>query len=139
MKPRIALIAATIVLFAGTALAQEIKKAPAPYTTPASGKDMYMAYCASCHGQDAKGKGPAAPALKVAPPDLTLLARHNGGKYPELRVYSFIQGETMLPAHGSKEMPVWGPVFRSLDARDKGVVHLRITNLTRYIESLQVK
>ena len=35
-----------------------IKHVPAPYTNPSSGKEMYNAYCASCHGLDGKGDGP---------------------------------------------------------------------------------
>jgi hypothetical protein len=44
------------------------------------GADLFRAYCASCHGRDAKGHGPAAPALKATVPDLTVLAKNNGGR-----------------------------------------------------------
>ena len=44
-----------------------MKRVPAPYTRASSGKDMYLAYCASCHGKDGKGNGPAASALKSVP------------------------------------------------------------------------
>ena len=116
-----------------------VKKGPAPYTTPSSGKEMYQAYCASCHGPDGKGDGPAAPALKVPPSDLTQIAAKNGGKFPQSHVYEIIRGEANLPAHGSAEMPVWGPVFRSISGGHQAEVQLRINNLTQYVESLQKK
>jgi hypothetical protein len=40
----------------------------------------------------------------------------------------------MTPAHGSVEMPVWGPIFRQL-----GNEQLRIVNLRKHVESLQVR
>ena len=48
----------------------EIKKVPITNVDPTSGEQMYVSYCAACHGRDGKGYGPAAPALKTAPPDL---------------------------------------------------------------------
>jgi mono/diheme cytochrome c family protein len=64
----------------------EIKHVPATYTSPSSGKEMYNAYCASCHGADGKGDGPAAPALKAPPTNLTTLAAKNGGAFPAAHV-----------------------------------------------------
>jgi hypothetical protein len=100
---------------------------------------MYTAYCAVCHGTDAKGGGPAASALKTAPTDLTLLAKNNGGKYPEMKVSSAIRGEGGPPAHGSKDMPVWGSLFWSMSAGHEGELQQRVSNLPHYIESLQAK
>jgi mono/diheme cytochrome c family protein len=100
---------------------------------------MYTAYCAVCHGADGKGGGPAASALKVPPTDLTLLAKNNGGKYPAIKVSSTIHGEGGLPAHGSKDMPVWGSLFWSLSRGHEAEVQQRVSNLTKYIESLQAK
>jgi mono/diheme cytochrome c family protein len=117
----------------------QIKKVPAPYTSPSSGKDMYVAYCASCHGQDGMGNGPAAPALKARPTDLTILAVKNGGKFPDAHIAEIIKGDTITAAHGNKEMPVWGPVFRSLDRHDPAQEQMRIHNLTTYLESIQQK
>ena len=117
----------------------EIKHATASPTSAASGKEMFKAYCASCHGEDAKGDGPAAAALKQAPIDLTALAKTNGGKYPALRVTSVLRGQATLAAHGSQEMPVWGAVFWKMSGGHEGEVQQRISNLNRYIESLQVK
>jgi mono/diheme cytochrome c family protein len=116
-----------------------IKHVPAPYTTPASGKEMFDAYCASCHGTDAKGDGPAAPALKMPTTNLTSLAVKNGGVYPAAHVAAVIQGDAMMPAHGSKDMPVWGPIFMSIGGHSAAGVQLRIRNLTAYLETLQVK
>ncbi len=116
-----------------------IKHVPIKNTSPVSGTEMYKAYCAVCHGTDGKGGGPAASALKVPPTDLTLLSKNNGGKYPALKVESAIRGESSLPAHGSKEMPVWGALFWSMSSGHESEVQQRVSNLTRYIESLQAK
>lgn len=117
----------------------EIKHVPAPTTSPASGEEMFVSYCASCHGKDAKGNGPAANALNKAPADLTGLARKNGGKYPEMRVTSILRGEAKVVAHGTQEMPVWGPVFWHMSQGHPEEVQQRIANLNTYIKSLQAK
>ncbi len=141
MTVRLSLCAASIVMFATItfSLAQEtkIKKGPAPYTSAASGQQMYESYCASCHGKNAQGDGPAAPALKVPPPNLTDLAKRNSGKFPDAHVSAVIRGEAAMPAHGSSEMPVWGPVFHSISGGRPAEVQLRVANLTKYIQSLQ--
>jgi mono/diheme cytochrome c family protein len=116
-----------------------IKHVPIKATSPTSGKEMYTAYCAVCHGTDLKGGGPAASALKTAPTNLTLLAKSNGGKYPEMKVSAAIHGEGGTPAHGSKEMPIWGSLFWSMSAGHEGEVQQRVANLTHYIESQQAK
>jgi mono/diheme cytochrome c family protein len=100
---------------------------------------MYTTYCAVCHGTDGKGGGPAASALKVPPADLTTLSKNNGGKYPALRVTSAIRGDSDHPAHGTKEMPVWGSLFWGMSHGHTGEVQQRVANLTEYIESLQAK
>ncbi len=100
------------------------------------GSDLFHVYCASCHGADAKGNGPVAPALKVKVPDLTILAKQNGGKFPEARVRKTITGDDVMAAHGSREMPVWAPVFHQIEEDvDRGYV--RLENLVKYLESIQ--
>ncbi|MGA7412388.1 MAG: cytochrome c [Bryobacteraceae bacterium] len=118
-----------------------VKKGPPPVTSPASGQEMYKAYCAACHGVDGKGNGPAAESLKTAPTDLTQLTVKNNGKFPNAEVYTAIKGDPNMPtaAHGSTTMPVWGTVFSSMNQHSDTVVHLRIANLVHYIESMQVK
>lgn len=117
----------------------EVKHVPAPTTSPASGREMFKAYCAPCHGDKGKGDGPAAGALKTPPSDLTQLAKNNGGKFPAERVASILRGQGTVTAHGNKEMPVWGPVFWQMSHGHETEVQQRIVNLTRYIESLQEK
>jgi mono/diheme cytochrome c family protein len=116
-----------------------IQHVPIQPTSAASGKEMFNTYCAVCHGSDGKGNGPAASALKTPPADLTVLSKNNGGKYPGLKVSSAIRGDVTVPAHGSKEMPVWGRLFGSMSGGHDSEVVQRIANLNRYIESLQVK
>jgi mono/diheme cytochrome c family protein len=104
-----------------------------------SGRDSFEFYCSSCHGLTGKGDGPVAPALKMPPADLTALTRQNRGTFPRDRLIFFVTGTGReLPAHGSSDMPVWGPIFRSLDPSDVRV-KLRIDNVVTYIETLQVK
>jgi mono/diheme cytochrome c family protein len=117
----------------------QLKKDPAKVTSAASGKEMFTSYCASCHGLDGKGSGPAAKALTAAPSDLTALARQNGGKYPSDKVAAILRGQTNLMPHGDQEMPVWGPVFRQMSGGHDAEVQMRIANLNRYMESLQAK
>jgi mono/diheme cytochrome c family protein len=113
----------------------KIKKAPARNTSSTNGVEMYRAYCAPCHGRTGRGDGPAAPALKNKPADLTTLARDHGGTFSNKDFEDRIGGTGMAAAHGSSEMPVWGPIFRDLPGNDK----LRVYNLKQYIDSLQVK
>ena len=140
MSHKKAFVILILMLMAGlSAVAQQIKKVPARYTSPVSGKAMYMNQCAACHGAEAKGNGPAATALKTPPTDLTVLAKNNNGKFPANHVYSSIVGDLNVPAHGSPEMPMWGNVYRSMSSGHDAEVQQRISNLTRYLESLQVK
>jgi mono/diheme cytochrome c family protein len=123
------------------ALAQqnEIKRVPIARTSASSGHEMYATYCAACHGKEGRGNGPAAEALKVPPADLTALAKKNEGKYPSDHVSSTIKGDLEMPAHGSREMPVWGNLFWQLSQGHTSEVQLRVSNLNTYIESLQEK
>lgn len=116
-----------------------IKHVTIAATSPASGKEMYTAYCAVCHGTDGKGAGPAAAALNTPPTDLTVLSKNDGGKYPAMKVASTIRGTADLPAHGSKEMPVWGALFWGMSNGHEGEVQQRVVNLSDYIETLQAK
>ena len=117
-----------------------IKKVPAQAINSVEGKDNYQEYCAVCHGTDAKGNGPAAPALKIPPADLTTIAKRRKGVFPSVEVRSIIEGSPEMTAHGNREMPMWGSVFRSVGAgTDDRTALLRVQNLVKYLETLQVK
>jgi mono/diheme cytochrome c family protein len=133
------LIAVALVAGAQEQSQKVIKHVPVKATSAASGQEMFTTYCAVCHGLDGKGGGPAAQALRVPPPDLTTLSKRNNGQYPALRVSSTLRGEAELPAHGSKDMPVWGRLFWSMSGGHSSEVQQRVVNLNKYIESLQGK
>jgi mono/diheme cytochrome c family protein len=102
------------------------------------GPALYDAYCAVCHGLDGKGTGPLAKSFKAAPPDLTRIAARNQGKFPLDRLQKIISGEVALAAgHGTREMPVWGPIFSQI-AWDQDLGRVRIYNVAKHIEKLQV-
>ena len=104
------------------------------------GEQLFHSYCAPCHGADAKGRGPAASALKTAPADLTAIATRNGGTFPRARLIRYVaEGEPSIPAHGSKTMPVWGPNFVALDPGSFKPVSQRIEDVVAYVESIQAK
>jgi mono/diheme cytochrome c family protein len=105
----------------------------------ASGKRTYMEYCASCHGEDAKGMGPAASALKTPPSDLTTLAMRHAGKFPEDYVSEIVRLGKPIRTHGSTDMPVWGPIFNVRDKFNEVAVRRRIKNLCAYLATLQEK
>jgi mono/diheme cytochrome c family protein len=111
-------------------------------STPADdGKQMYLSYCASCHGPDGRGNGPTAAALKAAPVDLTQLSKNNKGVYPAEHVIATLKFGVQNSAHGSKAMPVWGPALKAADSPSGTQERqaLRITNLVKYVETLQAK
>jgi cytochrome c553 len=117
----------------------QIKREPAVAINSIEGKDTYAAYCAVCHGRTGTGNGPAAPALKVAPADLTRLAARQGGEYNPVVVERMILGTgKTMPAHGDLDMPIWGPVFHSM-TNSKGIEALRLHNLVSYLKSIQAK
>lgn len=122
--------------------APKIENVPIERTSATSGSEMYATYCAVCHGADGRGNGPAAAALKTHPADLTQLSKKNGGTFPAAHVASTLQFGVETPAHGNKDMPIWGDLFQSLNtgARGSGAqTKLRISNLTKYIETIQQK
>ena len=146
-KGQFGLLAAILFCATSVGFAQQtqIKEEPIQHTSPASGEQMYNAYCAVCHGKTGEGNGPAASALKVPPANLTTMAKQNNGKFPMERVISILRFGTQEPtAHGTSKMPIWGPLFSSLQSSsmrgpNSPEVSMRISNLARYIEKLQKK
>ena len=109
-----------------------------PPILPVAGVSIFQNYCAPCHGLDGRGGGPVAAALRSEVPDLTRLAQRNGGVFPTLHVRrSIMLGEDeLIPAHGSRTMPIWGPVFHEIDF-DRDLGNVKLENITKYLESIQ--
>ena len=139
-------IAATTVAVATLAQAQQ---APATKTFD-RGKYEYEAHCAVCHGLSGKGDGPFAQQLQsaAAVPDLTELSRKNNGVFPFMHVYETIDGTHSVTWHGTRQMPVWGPRYKSeageslyddFRADPEVFVRARILALSEYIYRLQAK
>ena len=119
----------------GAAQAQTtIKKVPIKPTSVSDGKQMFDSYCAVCHGKDGKGNGPATKALTKAPTDLTKISARNGGAFPDVKVRRFIEGLDEVAAHGTRDMPMWGDLFRS---SNRDMDQLRIKVLSDYLKSMQ--
>jgi len=112
------------------------------------GRREFERSCAACHGSVGKGDGPLTGLLKKNPPDLTRLSLNNEGVFPFQRLYQVIEGED-LPAHGSREMPIWGLEYRLEDGQyhfdsitpydARALVRSRILGLLEYINRLQVR
>jgi mono/diheme cytochrome c family protein len=104
------------------------------------GSEVYQRRCASCHGVDARGHGPASGALKVPPSDLTQIAHRRGGKFPDSEIALFIDGRFDLPAHGSRDMPIWGARLGEAipeSSLAEEVVRGKIATLIEYLKSIQ--
>ena len=140
---RCIMIGSALLLAACAANAQtgETTKAQAqlPPSYVMSGPEMFKQYCAACHGTGAKGDGPAAYALKIPPANLTTLTKRHGGKFPTDYVTAVLRFGPGITAHGSTDMPTWGPLFQILDKQNERAVQQRIKNLTDYLASLQEK
>jgi len=128
-----------------TAIAQVT---PAPPQSPSlilrsvSGRDLYEFYCAPCHGRDGAGDGSVARSLSGPVPDLRLLTQRNGGTFPRARAEAFVAHGSNAPAvdaHGTTDMPIWGPIFRALDPSSDAMTAVRIANVVDYLDVLQKK
>lgn len=134
---RLTLLAAAGLMLAAPLFAQTtIKREPIKPIADVSGPATFNAYCTVCHGPAGKGDGPVAKALTKAPADLTQITKRHNGKFPANAIKMEIGGETTVAAHGNRDMPIWGPVFRSAEGTAS---ELRLKNLVDYLESIQAK
>jgi mono/diheme cytochrome c family protein len=124
---RAAILAGTIGGFSTYGLAEDIDL----------GKTEYEAACAACHGRTGKGDGPVSEELRTKPPDLTFISGRNGGVFPADFLHRVIDGRKTLRAHGTYEMPVWGPAFLRSGSED--AVRGRILAIIAYLRSIQLK
>jgi len=142
MLNRLLVIVVAATLATGMSYADQSKSKvtiPVTKTSAASGKLMYSSYCAPCHGVDGRGEGPVASALRTPPMDLTMLSRNNHEKFPDTHIVSVLQNGAEIPSHGTAEMPVWGPILGKMNQSNPQDRLLRISNLSRYLETMQVK
>jgi mono/diheme cytochrome c family protein len=134
------LLAVAVCSACATAREKPLIPAPDPALVEV-GAELFATYCASCHGVDARGDGPAASALRIPPTDLTRIAARSGGVFPESSTAMLIDGRFDLPAHGSREMPIWGTrLADQIPGMATGeVARGQITSLVEYLKSLQVE
>ncbi len=129
------LLLATVIVAAQRGASPPAGPALAPQSL--TGSTSFDLYCASCHGRGGAGNGPVASALRVRPADLTQLTKRHHGTFPREQVRAYIEGTTRQPpAHGTTDMPVWGPAFRGLETSDARA-RVRLDNLVAFVESLQ--
>lgn len=138
MKASIVLVSLTLVVAAcSTVQPQQRNVSQMP------GLEMYQTFCASCHGVGGKGDGPVAPLVKIGVPDLTRIAQRDGGEFPTEDVKRTIDGRFDRPAHGPRDMPVWGWQFYNSttmnDANERARVDALIGGLVDYLRSIQVE
>ena len=105
-----------------------------------SGEELYVRFCASCHGSQAQGDGPVSRSLNVAVPDLTRITSRYG-QFPAGLIRDVIDGRGIdKRAHGTREMPVWGYEFwveEGGDANAQRAVRDAINKLVEHLRSIQ--
>jgi cytochrome c553 len=125
----------TVRLLNLVAFVESIQQGPAvpPVSPAADGAALFRAYCANCHGAAGHGDGVMAGQLRRTPPDLSTSATRNGGVFPAERLRQVIDG-TGIAAHGDRDMPVWGAVFKRSTGGDAAA---RIDAIVRFLAGLQ--
>ncbi len=106
------------------------------------GKEDFVTYCASCHGEKGEGNGPVAGSLKNQPANLTYLQQQeNDGKFPYKRVMDIVQGnpeyDKNFRTHGPAAMPVWGKIVYEGSNERTTIAETRIRHIVDYIKSIQ--
>jgi mono/diheme cytochrome c family protein len=107
-------------------------------TKIASGEELYISYCAICHGSDGAGAGVMTEHLKVSPADLTGFAARRGGNFNEEQIYQIIDGRIPVAGHGTGDMPIWGNALKSAEnLKNEREVRQSIQNIVDYLKSIQ--
>ncbi|MBX9605837.1 MAG: cytochrome c [Gammaproteobacteria bacterium] len=108
-----------------------------------SGHVLYQSHCAGCHGVDGKGGSADSPRATVKVPDLTTLEQRHGGAFPFGELYDVISGSELLPAHGTRVMPIWGAALQAEPGLDGdsaiAVARGRILSIVAYLATLQAR
>jgi mono/diheme cytochrome c family protein len=104
------------------------------------GARLYFNHCAACHGESGEGDGPVAGTLQATVPNLRALAQRHDGTFPSDAVRSYIDGRELEAAHGDRQMPIWGDVFRGPEqGTAQRTVRRRIDALVEFIALLQYR
>jgi len=104
-----------------------------------AGKARFDQYCAVCHGSGAKGDGPFANLMTSKPSDLTMLAKNNNGEFPFGKVYQSVDGRSMVVAHGTTDMPIWGQEMKDKGLAGETELRGRLVETVMYLQSIQAK
>lgn len=107
-----------------------------------SGRKLFETHCVACHGFNGTGNGPVASALTPKPADLTSLMKRHGSSFSWGDIAKYIDGRTEVPAHGKREMPVWGKVLHAASTNEmlrEEEIHGDLAALIQYLKSIQVK
>ena len=104
-----------------------------------AGKARFNQYCAVCHGSGAKGDGPFANLMTSKPTDLTMLAKNNNGEFPFGKVYQSVDGRSMVVAHGTTDMPIWGQEMKDKGLAGETELRGRLVETVMYLQSIQAK
>jgi len=108
---------------------------------PPTAEQTFLTHCAACHGALGEGDGPVAARIRGPVPNLRTLSRRNGGVFPAAEIASYIDGRNMPPAHGERQMPVWGSVFDTTATlvTDADTAESRIAAIVEYLRALQIQ
>jgi len=139
-KPKRPILVLVLLVSGVISASAQIGNQRQPPIRPVDGGSIFRNYCAACHGPDGRGNGPVSKVLKREVPDLTKLSQRNGDKFPAIHVRTTIMfgPDDLLSAHGSKEMPIWGPIFHEIEF-DQDLGNVRLENVIKYLESIQRK
>ena len=129
MRTRVAYLCAA--WFLATAL-------PAAAANKPDGARLFMNHCAACHGANGEGGGPVAAAMQTSVPNLRTLGQRHGGTFPADAVTAYIDGRELKAAHGDRQMPIWGDVFRGPEqGTAERTVRERIAALVAFLKGIQ--
>ena len=81
--------------------------------------------------------------MNPPPPDLTQLAKKNGGKFPFEEVVDTIDGRKDIPSHERLQMPFLGTTLQKpgqeFTPESDAAVKKKIESMARYVAGLQQK
>lgn len=99
------------------------------------GKLIFEQQCKSCHGMG--NIAATVDTLETKAKDLTRInQRRETTKFPIQKIARYIDGRNLVKAHGPREMPVWGEVYKE-EGMDETEIKGRKGELIAYLMSIQ--